>query len=399
MEKQLSLNHLPPVFIPESYYQKSKKSKINVVHSVDKNTVGSSSPVKSQLILIPTIVVHPHQINYYNQVVWHPKKNKTSYDQNSEISEFRRHAHLLDSKRTPAGNVSKIAKRKITKAIDYLLLFASDKKVTAIKSGRKFNFKIAFITLTLPSQQIHSDNEIKRKCLNSFLIELSKYENVHNYIWRAEKQKNGSIHFHIIIDKFVHWNDIRNRWNRIVNKLGYVDRYRASMKEFYKDGFKVRNELIKNWSEVKQRASYKRNLETGYHSPNSTDVHSIKQIHNLTHYFIKYLTKNENNPKDQTSKEEEKHKQTGRIWGASRNLQNIKGASIILDSELQTELETIIAETNCKAYTSDYFSIFYIDFQKLNSSGGNTIFQRFAEYLVNEFDYNYQTDLSGKLGV
>ena len=348
--------------------------------------------MENQLILIPTIKVHPHQINFYNQVEWNPRKPYREDRHGDSLKEFRRHAHLLDSTRSPEGKVSKLAKRKITKAIDYLLLFASDKTVTSIKTGRKFSFKIAFITLTLPSKQIHSDNEIKRTCLNSFIIELQKYEKVKNFIWRAELQRNGNIHFHIILDKFIPWNVIRNRWNRIVNKLGYVDRYRDSMREFYKDGFKVRKELTHKWSEGKQRAAYKKNVLTDYHSPNSTDVHSIKNVHNLTHYFVKYLTKNETNKTSQETEEKENKKQTGRVWGSSRNLQNIKGASIVLDSELEAELTDIINKTHCKAYHGDYFSIFYIDFQQLNLSGGTEIYNRFAEYLVNEFDYNTQLE-------
>ncbi len=310
-----------------------------------------------------------------------------------DLREFRKHKHLLLSDRKPHGHVYQIAKRKITKAIDYMLLFASDKKVLSIKTGRKFKFKIAFITLTLPSKQCHPDNEIKRKCLNSFLIELQKYEKVDKFIWRAEKQKNGSIHFHIIIDKFVHWNQIRNRWNRIVNKLGYVDRYRENMKEFYKNGFQVRNELVQNWSETKQRSAYKRNLETGFNNPNSSDIHSIQKIHNLAHYFVKYLTDNEKFEQVKAIQGEETFKESGRIWGASRNLQNIKGASIILDTELEKELENVISNTKCKVYDSDYYSVFYIDFQQLIAAGGRTIFEAFAGYLVNEFDFNYQTNL------
>ena len=66
-------------------------------------------------------------------------------------------------------------------------------------------YKLTFITLTLPSKQIHSDNEIKSKCLNQFLIELKKNHSVSRYIWKAEKQENNNIHFHIIADKFIKW--------------------------------------------------------------------------------------------------------------------------------------------------------------------------------------------------
>jgi len=391
MTDQLTLTHLPEV--DNNYYsddwEKEKKSKR--VKPPGGNLKERSTQVKSQLILIPTITVHPNRISLYKQVHWDPSPPASKRNGDQLNQEFRKHEHLLEYSRTANGAVSATAKRKIVKAIDYLLLFASDKKIEMSPSGRKFSFKIAFITLTLPSQQVHDDNEIKRKCLNSFLIELQKYEKVKNYVWRAEKQKNGNIHFHIIVDKFIHWNTIRNRWNRIINKLGYVDQYRENMLDFYKNGFAVRNELVKAWSETKQRASYKRNLETGFHNPNSTDIHSIKKIHNIQHYFIKYMTKNPGAPEDETINTNDYEQQKGRIWGSSQNLQNIKGAQIVLDNELETELSDIITNTNCKFYHSDYFSVFNINFPDLQTVGNARIFKEFSNYLVTEFNYHYQT--------
>ena len=345
---------------------------------------------ESKLILIPCATIHPSYITCYNEVHWEPRKpykEKSSY--NAEL-EMYKYQHLLESNRTADGKVSTIAQRKIKKAIDYLLLFASDQKILSQRTGRKFNFKIAFITLTLPSKQIHTDNEIKRECLNQFIIELQKYHQVKNYVWRAEQQKNGNIHFHIITDKFIHWNDVRNRWNRIVNKLGYVDRYREAMKKFYKDGFKVRENLLKSWSKERQYFAYKRNLETDYHSPNSTDIHSIKKIRNLQSYFVKYMTKNEPQEDDKTETKTTNRKQQGRVWGSSNNLQNLKGAQIVMDSELQEELNTILDNSNCKAYVGDYFTCYYINFKELNHYGNNRLFNTFANYLVKEFDYSVQ---------
>lgn len=343
-----------------------------------------------QLFLIPTITVHPNQINFYKEVHWDPKKPKQYDLAGNEIKKTKTYDHLLDSTRSAEGNISKVAKRKITKAIDYLLLFASDKSVHSLKTGRAFNFKIAFITLTLPSKQIHSDNEIKRKCLNSFLIELQRFYNVKRYVWRAELQKNGNIHFHIIVDKYIPWNELRNRWNRIINKLGYVDRYRDQMREFYKDGFQVREDLTDNWSELKQYRAYQANLKTDFSNPNSSDIHSIQKIRNLTSYFVKYLTKNETLEPDQSQQQNAKKSQKGRVWGASRELQNITGAKIVLDSELESELSNIINHSACKVYNADYFSVFYINFTRLRLGKSSQIFKLFTDYLISEFDYNYQ---------
>lgn len=350
---------------------------------------------KSTLTLIPQAVIHPDKIILYNEPHWEPfKPNRKEHDSEWKYYE-REYGHLLKSSRTAEGKISQVARKKIKKAINYLLLFASDKDVMSKKTGRKYKFKIAFITLTLPSKQIHSDNEIKRECLNQFLIEIKNKYKVDRYVWRAEKQGNGNIHFHIILDKFIHWNDIRNTWNRIVNKLGYVDRYRDNMKEFYKDGFKVRNELLKSWSETKQRANYKMNLETGWNNPNTTDVHSIVKIRNISAYFVKYMTKNKPESDEENNTEKKEDQQQGRVWGASKNLQNISGARLTVDSEIERELDTIMAKSDCKVYTSDYFTVLYFNWRGLRILGTHKIFDCFGAYLAEEFDYNYQTELFG----
>lgn len=349
--------------------------------------------MKPKLTLIPTLSIHPHQINFYHEINWSPYKPSKQTKEYTEFKVSKKYEHLVKSKRTAAGNVSQVAKRKIGKAIDYLLLMADEKYINKQITGRAFNFKVAFITLTLPSQQIHSDNEIKRKCLNSFLIELEKYHKVKRYVWRAELQKNGNIHFHILIDKFVHWNDIRNRWNRIINKLGYVTRYREKMLEFYKEGFKVREDLLKWWPEKNQRASYKANQLTDYHNPNSTDIHSLKKIRNIKVYLIKYLTKPDDNSRSENNKQSAERVQQGRIWSSSKALQNLKGCQVPLDNELEAEISEIINKSGCQSFDGDYYSVFMVDMETVLKHGGERLYRLFCEYLLDTFNYSLQKPL------
>jgi hypothetical protein len=98
-----------------------------------------------------------------------------------------------------------------------------------------------FVTLTLPSAQVHTDNTIKEKVLNPFIKWITanssetykqgpkkgqkKGFGVSIYFWRAEPQKNTNLHFHIIADKYVPWEAIREKWNHYCENLGYVSRY------------------------------------------------------------------------------------------------------------------------------------------------------------------------------
>ncbi|MEA5426816.1 rolling circle replication-associated protein [Arcicella lustrica] len=108
---------------------------------------------------------------------------------------------------------------------------------------------VTFVTLTLPSKQVHHDNLIKNECLDPFLewvkaTEIKKGWNVKCYLWRAESQKNGNLHFHLIVDRWIDHEAIRKRWNQLINRLGYVDMYRMTQNYIYKEGFVLREEQL-----------------------------------------------------------------------------------------------------------------------------------------------------------
>jgi hypothetical protein len=346
--------------------------------------------MKSELIIIPRISIHPGKICSYNSIEWLPAKGKKERTPFDSYMAAKRMDNLKNNQRQNHEFISKQAKRKLSKSLDYLLLLASEKKAESRFSGRQFAFKIAFITLTLPSEQIHPDNEIKSKCLNSFLIELTKFYHVKNYIWRSELQENGNIHFHIIIDKFVPWSELRDRWNRIINKLGYVTRYREKMKEKFKDGFIYEKSKNPKWTKDKQFNSYQKNIKTDFHSPNSTDIHSIRKIHNIKLYISKYLTKSKENNQNNQENENNVIKHTGRIWGCNQQLSNIKGAVSDVDNQLEAELLKVVQKSQCYSFTDTYFSVHFIDYQKLPEYGGAELFKIFCQYLINRFGYHQQ---------
>lgn len=379
------------------------------------------------LTLIPTISIHPGQINLYNEVHWSPfKPHREKISLNNSHSAHGAE-HLLNSKRSAQGNVSTVAKRKMTKAVNYMLFVTNNKKVTNQFTGRDFKFRIAFVTLTLPSKQIHSDNEIKASCLNQILIELKKVYKVKNYIWRAEKQKNGNIHFHILVDKFIPYQELRDRWNRIINKLGYVDNYRDSQKMWHSSGFKVRVNLLKTWPKRKQLEAYNRGSKTHWNSPNTTDIHSINKIRNIKDYITKYVTKNEikdfalktnkikelrNSPDYipcKASPEKRRHliknrrlrqiaakkmKQTGRIWGCNVELSKLKGAQTVVDWNLEEELNELCKHEAVKVFKDKYFTILFFDSSILLKRPQTQLFKLFSAFLYDKFNYSFQTELA-----
>jgi len=315
--------------------------------------------------------IHPGRINFFKQIHWVP----------SRPGRIKRH-NIAKEKKAHNGNISDVARRKINKSINYLLFLANDKVLPDTAHGRSYKFRIAFITLTLPSKQIHPDNVIKTRCLNQLLIELTRYYRVKNYIWRAEKQKNGNIHFHIIIDKFVPWSELRNRWNRIINKLAYVDNYRKDIKQFHSNGFQVRQDLIAQWSYKSQINAYQRGRASDWSSPNSTDIHAVHKIKDLQAYFSKYFIKSEQNKGLK-----------GRLWGCNYQLSSIPGAKVVVDSEVSAAFNHIFDKYKPKCYKSENFSVTYVSIAMLKDKESSLLYNLLAAFILDHFNINLQLDL------
>ncbi len=144
---------------------------------------------------------------------------------------------------------------------------------------KHFTFLLSFITLTLSSKQVHSDEEIKKFMLRPFLKWLER-NGCAMYVWKAETQANGNIHFHVTVNNFIHWKSIRAKWNKLQAAHGY-------------------HKVFTNGR-----------AEIGL---NSTDVHSVKNARQTAAYMAKYMSKN-----DKT-----RRAITGKVWGCSNSLCNI----------------------------------------------------------------------------
>lgn len=123
------------------------------------------------------------------------------------------------------GTLSRSAASRMKRAIEYLGLISKSKKVWNPAKFNHFFFKQSFITLTLPERQRHSDNQCKLLLLKPFIDALRKKYPSLSYVWKAERQKNGNIHFHIVTDHYIPIRYINNRWNRILWDNGYLKQY------------------------------------------------------------------------------------------------------------------------------------------------------------------------------
>lgn len=176
------------------------------------------------------------------------------------------------------GILTLTAKRRLIKAINLLVAIAQPKKAIHFESKKEFTFRVNFITLTLPAPQGQlSDKELKQKCLKQWIEHWKDRCPGMSYVWRAERQKNGNLHFHLVTDRYIHYKDLRDSWNRALGSTGLIDAFQA---------------------------------KNGHRHPNSTDVHAVKAIRNLGAYIAKYMSKTES--KAQPIE--------GRVWDCSKNL-------------------------------------------------------------------------------
>lgn len=296
-------------------------------------------------------------------------------------------------KKDHEGNMSKSATKRLSNAVNWLLYFSQDKEAWNYKTKSKFKFKLNLITLTLPFAQMHTDQFIKAKLLNNFFQNCRNRFNLKHYIWRAEKQANGNIHFHILTNLYLHHEDVRNIWNKQLENYGYIDAYRVKQESFYQGKFRVNEKFLSRYTVSQQRALYKRGKSCNWSNPNSTDIHSLSKINNIKAYLTKYLTKNINLKNEitkkiskqfgtgvnlaETSPEYNKIRNevirriavTGRLWFISNPLSKIKNVYEFCDARLVREIISLKKKFIDKVIQKDFVDVFCLSIKELREQG------------------------------
>lgn len=188
---------------------------------------------------------------------------------------------------TYKGDISKLSRKNISRAVQLLIQVSPIVWYINPLTGKKNHHRLTFLTLTFSCSKIVSLREEYQKSLLPLLRWLKEVKKVENYVWKAEYQKRGQLHYHITTNKFIEWTELRNKWNYIQKQNGYLQEY-----------FSKHN-------------SY---------DANSTDVHAVYKIKDIESYLIKYMQKDvvSNNEDDKLPINENKCK--GKVWGCSENL-------------------------------------------------------------------------------
>jgi hypothetical protein len=329
--------------------------------------------MQQERIYLPFVHVNPRSISIVPELVLgasHVRQYETFKD------------NFTDNKHH--GKVSIIAAHKISRALDYLMYLSKYKKIPKGYTGEGKYFKINFVTLTLCSGQVHSDREIMKNIVAPMLNYLRKHYGLTNYIWRAEKQKNGNLHFHLITDIWIPHYDLRTSWNRYLQNLGYISRYREAQIIWHRNGFKIREELLPYWPASAQYHAYSEGLNNDWNNPNTTDIHSTKRIKYLKKYLCKYLTKNENRPFTEqevsTCSVREILTIDNRLWACSQNISKGKGAKLAYTDSIAQELASLSAISEVKTVISDHYNVWYIHVAYLKKYNCLELYNSFLQY-------------------
>lgn len=207
---------------------------------------------------------------------------------------------------------SKLCKKACSKLVYY-----SKKREFVSPKGKKFNMKVAFLTLTAP---VSTNNSQFLKAFDSMLDYLRRTANC-TYVWKKEVgSKGGKLHVHILLNNYIPYYIVDWKWKRLLIAQGVV--------------------WPKNENGVDTSSHYRIELPK-----NSKQTGS---------YISKYMAKsdviNDN---------------VGYLWGCSKSLKDCKEI-VFMEGELDnTELYNVYSKF--KTVGSEYVKICLVEWNKVKT--------------------------------
>lgn len=264
------------------------------------------------------------------------------------------------------------SRKRLNRAIAIICEIAEWKTAMNFKLNKEFRFKLNFVTLTLPGAQGQiTDQEIAKKVLDPWIKKARRRFKLRSYIWRAERQGNGNLHYHIVTDTYLPYDQLRDTWNDNLNALGFIDRFEK---------------------------------KHGHRHPNSTDVHAIKKVRNLAAYFSKYMAKGERCSEEafthppfphrpyrplMTKKSlkfrqmltREQSKIKGRTWDCSTNLKVKGNCEMLIEGDAAAVLCLAEADPEVRKKSTDTCLLMFMDARQKKKYITGELAERYQAWL------------------
>lgn len=260
-------------------------------------------------------------------------------------------------------NISINAHRTMKNKINWLFYLSKNRYKQTYSKKHIYNFRMCFITLTLPSSQIHSTSFITKNIWNQFLIEIRSRSKMSNYVWRLEFQNNNNVHYHLVTDSYLDYFFIKKIWNRIIEKYGYITRYKnrfesLSLLEYSKT---IKSKYNTDFETIKKR--YIQGKKEKWNNPNSVDVKSVINKQSIANYISKYFGKNSNNENNCNPLDNESNSKSLRLWFCSRTLSKVKSITDYIESFKYNIKYCIEKCTDYKVIVHRYVTVIYFKFK------------------------------------
>jgi hypothetical protein len=250
------------------------------------------------------------------------------------------------------GWISKGSQRKIRQSMEgWMKSIEINRQDTRSKYKPKHSYT-TFATLTLPADQTHSDNQIKREILMPFIQRMQREQGVQEWFWVAQPQQNGRIHFHLLFDRYVNAKDLQLYWNLSTEKLGYLTKYFESSGSLFPPSTDIRSTPPK-MSAVGYLMKYV--TRSPIQLPSFKFVNGVR-IKSDKLYERKVLA-------DQSVEYKEWRKIEGRVWGMSKGIRDCKVFTPDGSDRWRDFINVLQWDPSVGIFSQEHFAVYYCNVQ------------------------------------
>jgi hypothetical protein len=214
------------------------------------------------------------------------------------------HARASLEAKTYTGKMSPGAVKRIRTAVDVLLQKSPVKEMRNPITLKWLRFRLTFVTLTISSTALIPHRIAYKQGLEPFLRWFRR-KGCRDYVWKAELQERGQIHYHITANQFVRYDEVRSEWNRLQASAGWLVEFQERFK---------------------------------HSNPNSTDIRAVRESSEIGGYLAKYM-----------SKGEERGAIDGKAWGCSQSLAGVRFFSVDRDDTETNTVERLVEQGLAKS--------------------------------------------------
>jgi hypothetical protein len=281
---------------------------------------------ENRYLFMPKISLKPDRVTAFNEVLIRNRTNgnlESISKTRQKIYDFDTFEEIILKKSFHNFKISPAGQKTIQNKINWLYVMAKSRYQKTYSGKEIFNFKINFLTLTLPSKQIHPTFQITNECFNQFLTEIRQRTKMENYLWRLEFQGNGNLHYHIVTDTFIDYFLAQKIWNRIINKLGYVDKFTEKFSSMTLSEYDRATNAAKKWNFDVVAKRFAKATAEKWTNPPSIDVKVCTSNKAIAYYISKYFGKKSDKNPIQNDLDNEENSFGLRLWFCSRSLSKL----------------------------------------------------------------------------